>query len=803
MTKLSLAEQQNLKAAENSHQPPFPSASFSSKPQSMPHSPLVSPQKSSVTQVSAFSSSPPTISVSPKNKSVNGDFSILLKPNSPPSSDSTPPFGSFYNLESANAATLSSLQQPNGAVSKVAKPVEAATMPLQWNLDLFSESPKPTGSPQQLQSSQVAAFSSPSTEASKNSTSDDPFGLFGPATKIAPTSESQTDASSLPPSQPARDLPSLGKLSTAKDNSSSHALSASSFSSPHPSSSPSSKVTAAPPPPRHTDINDKHFELVQKMVEIGFSPDESLSALISTSGNMPEALDLLLHQRSSQKQEKPCDATSKLSKLTGILSLKHSERAEKLLNGAGAVGMNIFKKAKMLVLDSKKKISGVLEDLSGPRQPTSASTYGRDDANFDDEGESKEDNGAYGSSHSLNLSTSDNNLSSIKNTRVAVEAVIVDLRKPRLKVKIEATSAQLAQSDSFKEQGNSAFRQGQYGAAEDFYTKAILQLPHLHMNLVPLLNNRAASHLKNGNYKECVADCVVIEALCNEEMNYNDISVGVLQELHDSLSKALLRRGTAYENLEKWNEAQTDYHKALTWNAGAKGANEGIRRCFTAMQPSKEPQPTPSSAATFNSASIDMGGSMSFDPLASTNHGSGSNSNPNPTNTLKSLSGVQDFFSDFTDPSQSPPSLSSGTPFKSARVELMRQQDRDREQEDAEKLRLKDDVDAKVHFCSHLHPLHPFQINQWRLRKENNVRALISSLESILWEPLKLEWKPVPLSELITSQQVKVKYMKAIARLHPDKLSCLSLTVEQKLLANAIFSSLNDAWDSFRIQNQL
>jgi hypothetical protein len=68
---------------------------------------------------------------------------------------------------------------------------------------------------------------------------------------------------------------------------------------------------------------------------------------------------------------------------------------------------------------------------------------------------------------------------------------------------------------------------------------------------------------------------------------------------------------------------------------------------------------------------------------------------------------------------------------------------------------------------------------------------------------MRNDWKPVNLSELITPQQVKIRYMKAIAKLHPDKLSNMPLTPEQKLLANGIFSTLNDGWDAFKVQNNL
>lgn len=59
----------------------------------------------------------------------------------------------------------------------------------------------------------------------------------------------------------------------------------------------------------------------------------------------------------------------------------------------------------------------------------------------------------------------------------------------------------------------------------------------------------------------------------------------------------------------------------------------------------------------------------------------------------------------------------------------------------------------------------------WKKGKETNIRALLSSLDTILWDEFKGDWKPVNLSELITPSQVKIRYMKAIGKLHPDKVS--------------------------------
>ncbi|KAI8850814.1 DnaJ domain-containing protein [Chytridium lagenaria] len=108
------------------------------------------------------------------------------------------------------------------------------------------------------------------------------------------------------------------------------------------------------------------------------------------------------------------------------------------------------------------------------------------------------------------------------------------------------------------------------------------------------------------------------------------------------------------------------------------------------------------------------------------------------------------------------------------------------EKEEALKISLTDNVEARI--------------NAWKNGKDNNIRALLSSLDTILWK--ESNWVSINLSELITPQQVKIKYMKAVAKVHPDKLKP-DTSVEQRMIANNVFGVLNKAWDSFKQANGL
>lgn len=94
-------------------------------------------------------------------------------------------------------------------------------------------------------------------------------------------------------------------------------------------------------------------------------------------------------------------------------------------------------------------------------------------------------------------------------------------------------------------------------------------------------------------------------------------------------------------------------------------------------------------------------------------------------------------------------------PANSEALEALRAATTAAEAEENERYELKDSVDARL--------------IAWKGGKETNIRALIASLDSILWPGLG--WQKVGMHELVSNAQVKSRYTRAIARLHPDKVS--------------------------------
>ncbi|KAK7144776.1 hypothetical protein R3I94_011007 [Phoxinus phoxinus] len=89
------------------------------------------------------------------------------------------------------------------------------------------------------------------------------------------------------------------------------------------------------------------------------------------------------------------------------------------------------------------------------------------------------------------------------------------------------------------------------------------------------------------------------------------------------------------------------------------------------------------------------------------------------------------------------------------------------------------------------------KILEWIEGKERNIRALLSTMHTVLWEG-ENRWKPVGMADLVTPEQVKKVYRKAVLVVHPDKAT--GQPYEQ--YAKMIFMELNDAWSEFDSQGQ-
>ncbi|XP_059626321.1 auxilin-related protein 2-like [Cornus florida] len=87
------------------------------------------------------------------------------------------------------------------------------------------------------------------------------------------------------------------------------------------------------------------------------------------------------------------------------------------------------------------------------------------------------------------------------------------------------------------------------------------------------------------------------------------------------------------------------------------------------------------------------------------------------------------------------------------------------------------------------------EIKRWAAGKEGNLRALLSTLQYVLWP--ECGWQPVSLTDLITGASVKKVYRKATLCIHPDKVQQKGANLQQRYVAEKVFDLLKEAWNKF------
>lgn len=110
--------------------------------------------------------------------------------------------------------------------------------------------------------------------------------------------------------------------------------------------------------------------------------------------------------------------------------------------------------------------------------------------------------------------------------------------------------------------------------------------------------------------------------------------------------------------------------------------------------------------------------------------------------------------------------------------------ERDRDEEENRELLLK------------LKDQHLKTVVEWKERHSNNMRGLLTTLESVLWEDSG--WKPLTVADVLEPVQVKKAYMKANLIIHPDKVKQKGGSAEQVALADMVFNVLKEGWKEFQ-----
>lgn len=268
----------------------------------------------------------------------------------------------------------------------------------------------------------------------------------------------------------------------------------------------------------------------------------------------------------------------------------------------------------------------------------------------------------------------------------------------------------LKTSHTAREAGNAHFKRGDYSSAHESYATSLKHLPKGHPLTLVLLTNHALTALKVGEPKVAFADCDTAISLIG-------ISKGEAETLDfQDGSPAKPMRDYYGKALMRKAEALEQMEKwtdaALVWKEAVEAGHGGA----TSMQ-----------------------GRLRTEKAA----------NPASTPKPKPKAAV---------PTKPRPRPSAAVPSgDSAAVSRLRAANKAADQADDEKFALADSVDARL--------------AAWRNGKQDNLRALLGSLDTVLWEGAG--WKKISMADLVLPQKVKIQYMKGIGKVHPDKVSTL------------------------------
>jgi hypothetical protein len=279
--------------------------------------------------------------------------------------------------------------------------------------------------------------------------------------------------------------------------------------------------------------------------------------------------------------------------------------------------------------------------------------------------------------------------------------------------------AALAASTQHRQAGTAHFKRGDYASAHASYTSSLNSIPQGHPITIVLLSNRSLTALKTGDPKGAVSDADAALNLIGpsrgegETIDLDDGTAEGRKPMQEYWGKVLTRKAEALEQMERWKDAGAVWREAVEAGVGVATAVQGRQRCEKALTPKPKP--------------------------------SAPRQQPKPPQ--KPNSALND--------------LTPTTAQNTAAVNRLRAANLAAEKADDEKFALSDSVDARV--------------SKWRDGRRDNLRALLGGLDQVLWEGSG--WKKVGMHELVINSKVKIVYMKAIARVHPDKVSFLSLHI--------------------------
>lgn len=308
---------------------------------------------------------------------------------------------------------------------------------------------------------------------------------------------------------------------------------------------------------------------------------------------------------------------------------------------------------------------------------------------------------------------------------------------------VAISEIELSGYNEFKTRATEYFQKGDYSGAVQEYEKSLNTLPQKHPLRVIAYSNIIASRIKIGEHSKSISDANDALELFPTDRSHWSVTIqnsNPARSYKDIWPKILMRLAESYEAVEKYKLALEKYQTLLENNVFNDKIIAGKRRCQHALGLDSKVSKKQNSTTKVDS--------------------------PKPV------------------PKKKAPSTNLGSKTSENSERVKRENERLAKLED-EKVALYDQVDAKI--------------ASWTGSNGDDIRFLLSNLQSVLtW----CDWKPVAASDLVMPKKVKITYMKAVAKTHPDKIQS-SLELENQMIAERIFSILSKAWEKFRETNDI
>ena len=328
--------------------------------------------------------------------------------------------------------------------------------------------------------------------------------------------------------------------------------------------------------------------------------------------------------------------------------------------------------------------------------------------------------------------------------------------------RVAVSHIELSGYEEFNKKAKEAFVKGDYITALDNYTKSLNTLPQTHPLRIVALSNMIITQIKVGDYAQCIENAKSALQLFPEDRK--SVFSCTIQDSNPARtykeiwSKIMLRQAEAYEHQESYKSALAAYQELMENGFHDQKVMAGKSRCQRVLRPTPaRTSSTPVTTTTDNDTNIDI---LPTRPRPRPIHSSYTTASPSP--------------------SPSTPTRTVSTAAESLKAANLRSLELENQ-----RLALHDKVQNRI--------------DAWKDKKQDDIRYLLANLQQVLtWA----DWKPVSQTDLVMPKRVKATYLRAMTKVHPDKLG-QSLELESRMVAENVFSVLSTAWEKFKLENNM